>query len=192
MGSIRSVVAAGVLSFLAPVANAATLDISSVDGTGQFAGTPTSVGASTSVLIGTLTYERIRGSGTFQKDFDVTLEGTADGQAFSVTQAFDFAKSAACGNANCPNLFSIIPMLATPLVITQGTTVFTLFVDGFVEAVGGHIMTDFRSVVNSPRPLFLQASITIDTVPVPVPVPAGGLLLAGALGSLAWMRRRKA
>ena len=37
---------------------------------------------------------------------------------------------------------------------------------------------------------FRLGSITVDTIPAPVPLPAGGILLVGALGGLAALRRK--
>ena len=188
MSGIRSLVVAGMIALFGSFASAATLNIDSVDGTGTFSGQPSAVTSTGAVLLGTLTYARVRGSGTFQDSFEVTVNGTADGQAFSLTQLFNFAKATACGKPSCTNFFAIIPSSATPLVITQGRTVFTIFVDGFVEAIGGPVMTQFRSLAGGSRGLLLQGSVTI----APIPVPASGLLLFGALRGVAALRKRRA
>lgn len=138
-----------------------------------------------------------------QADLDVSVSGTADGQAFSLSSVFRFihdetaneAKKCKRGGKNpCGDTVNISTISGAPLVITQGSTIFTILIDGFVQALGGPVITSFLTPELQQTPLYLQASLQIGTAPPPpsaVPVPAAGLLLAGALGAVGLIRRRR-
>lgn len=55
---------------------------------------------------------------------------------------------------------------------------------------GNSVFVDIDSTVTTDNPAGDETGLVIG--PVPVPLPAGGLLLVGALGALAYSRRRKA
>ncbi len=138
-----------------------------------------------------------------QADLDVSVSGTADGQAFSLSSVFRFihdetaneAKKCKAGGKNpCGDLVKVSTVSGAPLVITQGSNIFTILIDGFVQTLGGPIITSFLTPELMQTPLYLQASLQISTVPTPpseVPLPAAGLLLAGALGAVGLARRRR-
>lgn len=137
----------------------------------------------------------------------VNLTGTADGQAFSLASLFGMThnetlNSAACptGQRPCGDLVTIATLSGAPLTITTATNVFTLMIDGFVSQLGGAIVTNFLTPEAQARSLYLQASLTVQAINTPppppppppaVPLPAGAVLLAGALGGLALIRRRR-
>lgn len=134
---------------------------------------------------------------------NVSMSGTADGQAFSLSSLFGMIHNETQNNAPCPqgqqpcgDVVSIANLFGAPLTITTATSIFTLMIDGFVQQLGGPIVNSFYTPEGQSRSLFLQASLTIQAVNTPpppptVPLPAGAALLAGALGGLALVRRRR-
>ena len=97
-------------------------------------------------------------------------------------------------------MVTIASLVGSPLTITQGNSIFTLMIDGFVQALGGPIVTSFLTPELMTKSLYLQASLSVTDLPPPpppppppspVPLPAGGLLLVGALGAIGALRRRK-
>lgn len=135
-------------------------------------------------------------------DLSLNLSGTADGQAFTLSSAFRMfhretqngAPVCPAGGRPCGDLIGILGLSGAPLVITQGNTVFTIIIDGFVRKLGGKIVNHLITPENRKRSLFLQASVQVTTLPPPppVPLPAAGWLLVGAVGALAALRRRRA
>lgn len=136
-------------------------------------------------------------------NLNLSLSGAADGQAFSLNSVFNFlhdetpnaATVCGAGGTNpCGDQVNISLLSGAPLVITQGSTIFTILIDGFVRSLGGTVVSSFMTPELAQTPLYLQASLSISSVPQPpssVPLPAGGLLLIGAIGVLGALRRRK-
>jgi hypothetical protein len=135
-----------------------------------------------------------------RSDLSLNLTGTANGQAFSLSSSFRLAHDETPNKGVCPrgtsrpcgDLITISQLTGAPLVITQGTTVFTILIDGFVRKLGGPIITSLLTPENRKRSLYLQASVQVTTLPPPeVPLPAAAYLMAAGLGALALLRRRR-
>ena len=80
------------------------------------------------------------------------------------------------------------------LFVAQATTSFSGTLDNLIAAGGSDTLRitfgdpERRLPLREGRATF---DVQLDAVPVPIPVPAAGLLLLGALGGLAALRRRK-
>jgi hypothetical protein len=192
MNGLKSLFVAFALALAGSSVGASTIDITSVDGGSQFAGQTATVSDDTTLILGSLTYTRPKTGPLSQTSASITVNGMAGGQAFSFTQMFNFAKSTTCGLRSCSRFIDIIPVLASPFTVQSGNSLFTLILDGFLEHPGSPILTQFFLRPGATRTLLLQATILEEAIPAPVPLPAGGLLLIGALGTLAVARKRRA
>lgn len=136
-----------------------------------------------------------------RSDLTVGVSGTANGQAFKLQSIYRvFHKETQNAVGVCPSgtprpcgdLITLKLLSGAPLVITQGNTIFTILIDGFVRSLGGPIVTNLLTPENQKRSLFLQASLQVSTIPPPpIPLPAAGFVMLGALGALAAIRRRR-
>lgn len=132
-------------------------------------------------------------------DLAVNVAGTAGGIAYSLLSAFSFTHNETLNNAICPtgtnpcgDLVTITTKTNGSTVITQGNTIYSLIIDGFVDALGGPIITSFLTGERQARTLYLQARLDIATIPpTPVPLPATGAAMGLAIGALALLRRRR-
>lgn len=135
-------------------------------------------------------------------DLNLTVSGNADGNAFSLNSSFKFAHDetlneaktcAGGGSRPCGDTVGISLLTGAPLIITQGNTIFTIIIDGFVQSLGGAVITNFLTPELAKTPLYLQASLSMSVVPPPaqVPVPAAGAALVAGLGALGALRLRR-
>ncbi len=140
-------------------------------------------------------------------DLNVSVSGTADGQAFSLSSSFAFSHDETLNEAStcagggprpCGDTVGISLLTGAPLVITQGNTIFTIVIDGFVQSLGGSVISAFLTPELAKTPLYLQASLSMTTLPPPpppppasVPVPPAGMALVAALGALGALRARR-
>ncbi|MFN0113514.1 MAG: hypothetical protein ACKVPY_02435 [Paracoccaceae bacterium] len=118
---------------------------------------------------------------------NLSIAGVAGKTPFVLDLIYQFTKT-----AGKPKFIAITSLLAQPLSVKSGKYVYTISVDGFVEALGASVMARF----NPPKPgnsrsLLLQGNVTVAEA-APVPLPAAGLVLLGALGAIAMIRRRPA
>jgi hypothetical protein len=137
-------------------------------------------------------------------DLDLTVSGSINGQAFSFANSFRFTHNetlnsanpcVAGGGRNCGDYVTIAALNTAPFTATQGASVFTLLIDGFVTALNGPVVTSFLNPEGATRTLYLQARwqeviTNANPDPDPVPLPAAGFLMIAALGSLTAARRR--
>lgn len=136
-------------------------------------------------------------------DLDLTVSGAINGQAFSFDNMFRFTHNetlnsanpcAAGGGTNCGDFVTIASLNTAPFTVTQGASVFTLLIDGFVSALNGPVITSFLNPEGATKTLYLQArwqEVITNVDPDPVPLPAAGLLLIGAVGAIGAVRRRR-
>lgn len=177
------------LAMIGGAASAATVDVTSSGGTVPYTGNVLAQDTSGSFLLGQISFKKSRNTQTL----DVTVDLSVNGVVHSLAQTFSFARTATCAIVGGCNGFFDISTIASALTFTSGNTAYSFAIDGFVEHLGSTVMHRFLVRGGAPRTLYLQASLTMSTVPPsPVPLPAGGLLLVGALGSMAVVRRRKA
>lgn len=166
-------------------------------------GTPVTATTPTTFLIGSYTHENwtIYSSSDrlLQADLAVNVAGFAGGLAYSLLSAFTFTHDETLNNAACPagtnpcgDLVTVTNTTSGSTVITVGNTIYTLIIDGFVQALGGPVVTSFLTAERQATTLYLQARLDITTIPpTPVPLPASGLVLGAALGGLYIVRRRR-
>jgi hypothetical protein len=169
-------------------------------------------------LVGSYTHKNgtIRASSAWVggATLNLNVSGAINGQSYSFANSFRFshdetlnaARPCAGGDPkNCGDLVSIASLVTTPFTVTQGNSIFTLLIDGFVAALGGPIVTSFLTPEDKSKTLFLQARWQEQTInieppppppppppPAPVPLPAAGFLLIGAIGAMVAARRRAA
>jgi hypothetical protein len=137
-------------------------------------------------------------------DLDLTVAGSINGQAFSFANSFRFTHNetlnsanpcVAGGGRNCGDYVTIAALNTAPFTATQGASVFTLLIDGFVTALNGPVVTSFLNPEGATRTLYLQARwqeviTNANPDPDPVPLPAAGFLMIAALGTLTAARTR--
>jgi hypothetical protein len=138
-------------------------------------------------------------------DLDLTVSGSINGQGYSFANAFRFTHNetlnsanpcVAGGGRNCGDYVTIAALNTTPFTVTQGASVFTLLIDGFVTALNGPVVTSFLNPEGAIRTLYLQARwqeviTNANPDPDPVPLPASAFLIIAALGGLTAARRRR-
>lgn len=166
-------------------------------------GVPVTASAPQTFLIGSYTHENwtVESLSTQlrQADLSVNVAGMAGGIGYSLLSAFTFTHNESRNNAGCQvgtkpcgDLVTIAGLSGGSTAITVGSTIYTLVIDGFVNALGGSVVTSFMTAERQATTLYLQARLDMSTVPpTPVPLPASGLVLAAALGGIIALRRRK-
>ncbi len=166
-------------------------------------GAPVTASAPQTFLIGSYTHANwtVESLSTQlrQADLSVNVGGMAGGIGYSLLSAFTFThnesrNNAVCqaGTTPCGDLVTITALSGGSTAITVGSTIYTLVIDGFVNALGGSVVTSFMTAERQATTLYLQARLDMSTVPpTPVPLPASGLVLAAALSGIVALRRRR-
>lgn len=170
-----------------------------------FAGSPTSQSQTGAFLIGSYTHK----NGTIgslsdslkSTDLNVSVSGLAGSIAYSILSAFSLTHNETLNYTGCPaaqkpcgDLVTIANKTQGSVSITDGLSIYQLLIDGFVESLGGPIVTSFLTAENKSKTLYLQASLVLTTTPpppAPVPLPAGGVALLSGMAALAVLRRRR-
>ncbi len=172
-----------------------------------FAGSPTTQSQTGSFLIGSYTHKNGviagRSDSLVSTDLEVSVSGLAGSIAYSILSAFSLAHDETLNYTGCPaaqnpcgDLVTITNKTQGSVTITDGLSVYQLLIDGFVESLGGPIVTSFLTAENRSKTLYLQASLRLTTTPPPpppppVPLPAGGVVLLTGIATLAVVRRRR-
>lgn len=169
-----------------------------------FAGSPTTQSQTGAFLIGSYTHKNGviagRSDSLVSTDLEVSVSGLAGSIAYSILSAFSLTHNETMNYTGCPaaqnpcgDLVTIANKTQGSVTITDGLSVYQLIIDGFVESLGGPIVTSFLTAENKSKTLYLQASLRLTTTPPPpaVPLPAGGVALLTGITALAIVRRRR-
>jgi hypothetical protein len=167
-------------------------------------GQPITVMNESSFLLGMYTHRnsviRSKSQRVNQADLALNISGTLGGQVFNLANLFRFDHDETLNSERpckrgrhreCGDIVNIVSLITGPIVIRQGNTVFTLLIDGFVETLGGPIITQFMTRERSFTNLYLQARLIVETDPAPIPLPPAGLALMAGLAGLGLVARRR-
>ncbi len=163
------------------------------------------LGGSELKIIGEFTHENrpiiVGGPVLRSAELELRIEGEINGESFVFTPKFLFQHNETLNNGGndgicevgstpCADIVTVGNAISTETLIEAGGERYRMYLDGFVDALGGVPRQEFFTDENKDNTSLVQWRIIRDPISV-IPLPATAWLLFAGIGGLAVASRRR-
>jgi hypothetical protein len=163
------------------------------------------LGGSEVRILGSFTHENrpiiVGGPVLRSADLQLRIQGTINGEAFDFTPTFSFEHDETAndggddgicevGTTPCSDVVTVSGSANSDSVIEAGGYSYRMYLDGFVDTLGGVPTDEFITAENADNTSLVQWRIVRDPLTA-VPLPAAAWMLLAGIGGLGLAARRK-